>query len=243
MVNTIRLALMCLYTLVLGPVVIMLSFVEPSGRLALRVGRLWVHWNVVTFGVSIEAAGLENVPRDEPAVFMSNHQSLFDIAALVETLPVDFRFVAKKELMRVPVFGWAMWASGHIVIDRGNRARAVARMQRAAERVRAGVNVIVYPEGTRSAESRLRPFKSGGFHLAIQAQVPILPVTVSGSHRVTPKGTLVVHPGRIKITYGKPIPTRGLTVDDRHELKRRVRAAVARGYDPELQGPVEIEPD
>ena len=242
-VNAIRLVLMCLYTLLIGPVVIALSFLEPSGRLALRACRLWVHWNVLTFGVSIEAEGLENVPRDSPVVILSNHQSLFDIAALTETLPVDFRFVAKKELVRVPVFGWAMWASGHIVIDRGSHVRAVARLERAADRVRSGVNVIVYPEGTRSPESRLRPFKSGGFHLAIQAQVPILPVTVSGSNRVTPKGTLGVRPGPIKITYGEPIPTRGLTVADRKDLKRRVREAIARGYDPELQGPVVIDPD
>ncbi len=128
---------------------------------------------------------------------MSNHQSLADIAAIVSTLPrsVRWRFVAKKELVRVPIFGQALVASGHIIIDRGNREKAVASLHRAAERIRAGNQRDRVPGRTRSPGGELRTFKSGPFHLAIEAQVPIIPITVSGSQRITPKGELRVHPG------------------------------------------------
>jgi 1-acyl-sn-glycerol-3-phosphate acyltransferase len=175
---------------------------------------------------------------------MSNHQSLVDIAAIVSTLPrtQSWRFVAKKELARVPIFGQAIVASGHIIIDRGDRARAVESLRRAAEIIRAGTTVIVFPEGTRSPRGNLRAFKSGPFHLALEAQVPIIPVTVSGSQRITPKGQLIVHRGVVKIVYGKPIPTRGLSLDGRKELAGRVREAIVRGYDVAFQGAIVVDP-
>jgi 1-acyl-sn-glycerol-3-phosphate acyltransferase len=146
-------------------------------------------------------------------------------------------------LVRVPIFGQALVASGHIIIDRGNRERAVASLRRAAERIRAGISVIVFPEGSRSPEGHLRRFKSGPFHLAVEAQVPIIPVTVSGSQHITPKGQLRVHAGRVKIVYGKPIPTRGVAIADRKLLAARVRDAIARGYDLAYQGSIVIEPE
>ena len=243
MINALRLALVGVYTLIIGPPVILASFVD-GGRTMLVLGRVWLRWILGTFRIRVEVAGLENVPTHAPVILMSNHQSLVDIAAIVDTLPpsVSWRFVAKKELVRVPFFGWALWASRHILVDRGDRDRAVASLRRGAERIRAGTTVIVFPEGTRSPTGSLRPFKSGPFHLAIGAQVPIIPVTVSGTQRITPKGSLVVHAGVAKITYGKPIPTRGLRSDDRQTLKARVRSAIVEGYDIAYQGPPVIEP-
>ena len=178
-----------LYTIVIGLPIIVASFFD-GGRTMLALGRVWVRWILATFRVRVDVAGLENVPTHAPVILMSNHQSLADIAAIVSTLPrsVSWRFVAKKELVRVPIFGQALVASGHIIIDRGNREKAVASLHRAAERIRAGTSVIVFPEGTRSPDGHLRRFKSGPFHLAVEAQVPIIPVTVSGSQRITPKG-------------------------------------------------------
>ena len=108
-------------------------------------------------------------------------------------------------------------------------------MRRAAERIRGGINVIIFPEGTRSPDGTLQPFKSGGFHLALDAQVPVIPVTVSGSRQLTPKRSLQVRSGTIKVVYGVPIPTVGLTARDRETLKRRVAEAIQAGYDTELQ--------
>ncbi len=166
---------------------------------------------------------------------MCNHQSVIDIAALVMTLPVQFRFVAKRELARIPFFGWAMALGGHVLIDRGDRPRAIKSLERAAAQIRSGTNVIVFPEGTRSKTGELQSFKKGGFHLAVAAQVPVIPVTVSGSQRITPKHSLRVENGEVKIRYGKPIATAGMTPADRHTLADEVRSAITRGYDPAYQ--------
>jgi 1-acyl-sn-glycerol-3-phosphate acyltransferase len=241
-VTLLELALVGLYTILVGPPIIVASFFD-GGRTMLRLGRVWIRWILATFRVRVEAAGLENVPTHAPVILMSNHQSLIDIAAIVSTLPrtQSWRFVAKRELARVPIFGQALVASGHIIIDRGDRERAVESLRRAAEIIRAGTTVIVFPEGTRSPRGNLRTFKSGPFHLALEAQVPIVPVTVSGSQRITPKGQLIVHHGVVKIVYGKPIPTRGVSLGERKELSDRVRAAIASGYDVAFQGEVVID--
>ncbi len=231
MIYALRAVLCVLYTVFWASVALGAMVVDRSGETVIWIGRRWVRWILATCRVRIEVEGLENVPERAPVVFMSNHQSLFDIAALVHTIPVSFRFVAKRELVRIPIFGWALAVSGHVIVDRHNREKAVRSLHRAAERVRGGTNVIIFPEGTRSASGELQPFKSGGFHLALEAQVPILPVTVSGSQRITPKRSLRIESGTIKIVYGKPIPTRGLGVDDRNELKERVREAILAGYD------------
>jgi 1-acyl-sn-glycerol-3-phosphate acyltransferase len=242
-VTLLQLGLIAIYTVLIGPPIIVASFFD-GGRTMMRLGRVWIDWILATFRVRIEATGLENLPTHAPIVLMSNHQSLVDIAAIVSTLPrtQSWRFVAKRELTRIPIFGQALSLSGHVIIDRGDRERAVASLRRAAQIIRAGTTVIVFPEGTRSPRGNLRAFKSGPFHLAIEAQVPIVPVTVSGSQRITPKGELRVHPGAVRITYGKPIPTRGLVLDDRKQLAQRVREAIAAGYDVAYQGPVQIDP-
>lgn len=242
--NLFRLLLIGIYTVVIGAPVIAASPFDREARAVRALARIWVRWILATYGIRVEVDGLANVPARAPVILMSNHQSLIDIVALVHTLPpsVSWRFVAKKELVRVPVFGWCLVATGQIIVDRGNRERAVASLRRGAERIRSGASVIVFPEGTRSASGSLRPFKSGPFHLALAAQVPIIPVTVSGSQRITPKGSLQVHPGVVKIRYGKPIPTRDVSLEQRGELKARVRDAIAAGYDVAFQGEPVIEP-
>jgi 1-acyl-sn-glycerol-3-phosphate acyltransferase len=231
-----RYVLIMLYTIVWGSLGCGLAVLDRSGEAVLWVARNWVRWIFWTCGIRVEADGLENVDPRQPCVFMSNHQSVVDVGALVLTLPVSWRFVAKRELAWIPFFGWAMWLGGHVIIDRGKHERAVASLRRAAQRVRGGVNVIIFPEGTRSETGEMRPFKSGGFHLALEAQVPILPVTVSGSRRLAPKGSLRVDSGRVRVHYGKPLATRGLALEDREALKQRVREAIAAGYDTELEG-------
>lgn len=234
MIYVLRFALITAYTVFWGvPAVLVAPF---SGEAIVWIGRKWIGWIFHTCGVRVVAEGLANIDRTRSYVFMSNHQSVLDIGALVLTLPVSWRFVAKRELTFIPFFGWALGLSDQIVIDRGNRTKAVRSLARAAERIRAGVNVIIFPEGTRSPTGEIREFKSGGFHLALQAQVPVLPATVSGSRELIPKRSLKVHSGTIKVVYGAPIPTRGMGPEQRDELKAQVRAAIERGFDPVLQG-------
>ena len=237
MIYAVRYLLIALYTVLWGSLAVPLFLVDPK-RAPNWVARNWIAWVLASCGVRVEADGLENLSASQPCVIMSNHQSVFDIAAIVHSLPTPWKFVAKRELLRVPFFGWALALADQVVIDRGDREQAVASLKRAAERIRGGVSVIIFPEGTRSPDARLKPveeFKSGGFHLAIESGVPIVPVTVSGSYRITPKRSLRIESGRVLIRYGKPIPTAQLRVEDRAELKRRVREAILAGYDPELQ--------
>jgi 1-acyl-sn-glycerol-3-phosphate acyltransferase len=236
-IYVLRYALIALYTLLWGIPCIAIALFDRSGEASVWIARRWISWILWTVGVEVEAVGLENVDRAQPGVVMSNHQSVFDIAAIVHTLPVSWRFVAKRELTWIPVFGWALALSGHVIINRSEREQAVQSMRDASKRIRGGTKVIVFPEGTRSTTGQMREFKSGGFHLALANGWPILPVSVSGSMRVTPKHSLKIHPGYIKVVYGAPIPTDKLDLEDRHELKAQVRQAIVDGLDPALQAP------
>jgi len=235
MVYLVRYCLIALYTVFWGALA---TVVAPfSGEAIVWIARRWIGWIFATCGIRVEAAGLEHVAATNAAIYMSNHQSVLDIGAIALSLPVSWRFVAKKELTYIPFFGWALALSDQIVIDRGNRRRAVESLRRAAERVRGGINVVIFPEGTRSPDGTLQPFKSGGFHLALDAQVPVIPVTVSGSWQLTPKRSLQLRSGTVKVVYGAPIETAGMTARDRERLTRRVAGAIQAGYDARLQPP------
>lgn len=233
MIYVIRYLLIALYTIFWGVVGCLLALVD--GEYIVWVGRSWIRWIFATCGLAIEVDGLENIEPDQPVVLMSNHQSALDIGAIVLSFPHSWRFVFKREIAYIPFFGWVMALSDQIMIDRGNRTKAVASLKKAAGRVRGGVNVVIFPEGTRSPTGALTPFKSGGFHLAIEAGVPILPATVSGTLRLTPKNSLRVESGTMKVTYGKPIPTAHLEVEDRQALKQQVKEAIEAGFDWDYQ--------
>ena len=229
----VRFCLIALYTVFWGALA--MPAAPFSGEAIVWVARNWIRWIFATCGIRVEASGLEHAAATKTAVYMSNHQSVLDIGAIVESLPVSWRFVAKKELTYIPFFGWALGLSDQIVIDRKSRRRSVESLRRAAERIRGGVNVIIFPEGTRSPTGVLQSMKSGGFHLAVDAQVPVIPVTVSGSRSLMPAGSLRVRSGTIKVVYGAPIPTAGLSNRDREALKQRVAEAIEAGFDAELQ--------
>jgi 1-acyl-sn-glycerol-3-phosphate acyltransferase len=234
-IYVVRYALSALYSVFWASVVCVEALFGRGGEGGVHAARNWARWILWTCRVPVEVDGLENIAPDQSYVVMANHQSAFDITALASTLPLSWRFVAKRELTWIPFFGWGLVAAGHVLIDRRDHDRSVRSLRRAADRVRSGVSVIVFPEGTRSATGELGPFKSGGFHLAIEAGVPVLPATVSGSRRVTPRGSLRIEPGPILVRYGKPIPTEALTIDEREQLKEEVRHAILAGSEPALQ--------
>lgn len=176
--------------------------------------------------IIVRATGLTNVEGLGPCVYASNHESWFDIPALVTTLPGSIRFLAKKELSKVPLFGRAMQAAGHIAVDRTNPDSAHAAYDAAARSVRGGISAVVFAEGTRTRDGKLRPFKKGPFILAILAQAPIVPVYVEGGYRVLRRGSLRPHPGTMTVHLSAPIQTSGLTYDDRDDLSARVRTVI-----------------
>lgn len=225
-VYLLRVALVGVYTVLWGSLACLCALFDRSGESVVWIGRRWVAWILATCRIRVEAEGAGELERVQPVVLMSNHQSLFDIPALVATLPISWRFVAKRELTWIPFFGWALVMGGHVIIDRSRHRRAVISLSRAAARVRAGTNVIIFPEGTRSRDGSLGEFKSGGFHLALQAGVPILPASICGSGGVEPKGSLRIDSGVIRVRYGAPIHAAGRDVS---ALKREVREAIEAG--------------
>lgn len=188
----------------------------------------WARRLLKAAGTPVRMVGFDRVPRDRPVVYISNHQSWFDILALAGTIPGTLRFVAKKEMARIPLLGAAMKASGHIYIDRQNRAQAIEAYEEVAGWIRDGLSTVVFPEGTRSRTGRLLPFKKGPFVLALAAQVPVVPVYVSNTFQILPKAHLLLRPQPVTIHFGEPIATAGMTYDDRETLLRRSHAEIVR---------------
>lgn len=212
-----------------------LSFISPN--LLHNYGRFWARVCLFIAGARLEIEGQENIPAEGAHIFMPNHQSTFDILVLFAGLPDQFRWLAKQELFRIPLFGLCMRQCGYIPIDRSDRKKAVASMNKAAQRIHDGTSVVVFPEGTRSADGRLLPFKKGGFILAMQAKVPIIPVAIDGSCRVQRKHTRTVHPGTIRVTIFPPIPTKDLVASDRDALMEMVRHPISRALEAGEDGP------
>lgn len=191
--------------------------------------RQWCRSLLWAGGVTVELEGLEHLDPPRPAVLVSNHESWYDVFALAGLLPVDYRFVGKQELVKIPFFGPAWLACGNIPIDRSNRAAAFESLRLAGEKIRReNAVVVMFPEGTRSADGEMLPFKKGAFVLALDLGVPVIPVGVSGSRELMPKGSFLVRPGRMRVRIGPPIEVEGMTVDDRDALLERARAEVER---------------
>jgi 1-acyl-sn-glycerol-3-phosphate acyltransferase len=190
------------------------------------LGRLWSCLVLRSARVTATATYDRALDPGRPCVYASNHQSQFDIPALVVTMPADFRMIAKKSLLYIPIFGWALWLAGFIFIDRSNRERAIRSLDRAARRLQRGTSIVMFVEGTRSPDGTLLPFKRGGFVLAIQAGVPVVPVTIRGGRHILPKGSLRLRPGTIEVHFGAPVETRGYNYDSRDALSEKVRQAI-----------------
>ncbi len=224
------------YTLLLAPLCTLLILITRKGWPADVIGRIWCRWIVNTCGIEIEVRGLQNINPNARYVLVSNHLSNFDIWCTFAALPVKIRFVAKKELLRVPVFGQALAVSDHIIIDRSKPEEAVEIINREAkEQLGEGFCILFYGEGTRSPDGKVHPFKKGAAVLAIQAGLPIVPMSISGTRKFLPKRSVVIRPGgRVRIVIDKPIDTTGLSLEDRDALTERVREIVIRKYVEDL---------
>lgn len=182
------------------------------------------------FGIRRELEGWERLPEalrsgQQPAVFVGNHASFLDPPLLISTLPVNPVFIAKRELAQVPFLGWVIWLADFIFLDRSNRTRALASLAHAAQRIHAGQSLAAFPEGTRSTDGRLLPFKKGAFALAFEADVPVVPVAIHGGAAILPKHSWRTAPGPYRLVVGQPAWPR--EVEDAEALRQRVEAAVA----------------
>jgi len=183
-------------------------------------------------GVKVKTSGLKNIQGEGPFIFVSNHISQFDIIALQFTIPLKTGFVFKKELAKIPLFGWQLLTGPHIVIDRSNAENALKSIHKARHKMKAkGVSMILFPEGTRSRDGELQQFKRGAFHLASQVSYPIIPVTINDSDKLLPKGSLKINKGTINVNFSEPVLTTKIeTRNDELELMGKVRDIISANY-------------
>jgi 1-acyl-sn-glycerol-3-phosphate acyltransferase len=207
------------------------GLIDSTGDLVLALARLWARVLLAAPGVRIQV--VQHAPLDpkRPYVFMANHASMIDIWAVFVGVPVPLRFIAKKQLGAIPLFGWAMRAGRFIFIDRQNAASARRSIHEAARRIKSGQSVVIFPEGTRTRDGSLAPFKKGGFHLAIDSSADIVPVAIHGSRALMPRGSALIRAGQVRLEIGEPISTAGLGPGDREALVARVRGKVAEMLD------------
>ncbi len=220
-------AFIAIHSIIFCSLAVVLSFFDKTGRLVhFYVSMPWAKAILWVSGIKVEANGQENVIAEEPCIYMSNHQSYFDIFALLAYLPVDFKFIMKQELMKIPLLGLAMRRAGHMGIKRGSPKEAIRNMDKAAEKIKRGTSVVIFPEGTRSIDGRLQPLKKGGFNMALKAGCDIVPVAISNSYRIVPKNSLKVNKGSIDLHIGKAISVRGYSRNNMAELMGIVKEAM-----------------
>jgi 1-acyl-sn-glycerol-3-phosphate acyltransferase len=195
-----------------------------SGDFSIWLARnVWASSALRLAGVEVRVHGRAALPEG-PAIYASNHESALDVWALLRAIPRNLRFVAKQELFRIPIFGWYLKLARFVAVDRRDRAQAVLALHRAADIVRSGTSLIVFPEGTRSSDGRIQPFKKGPFVLAMEARVPVVPIAIAGACERTPKGRIEVHPGMIDVALGDPVHPGDFS--DKDALLREVRLRI-----------------
>jgi 1-acyl-sn-glycerol-3-phosphate acyltransferase len=208
---------------------ILVTLVDRSGRHYHKMMRRWSKILLWLFGIRTSIRGAENIDGSTSYVYLANHSSYLDIIALGATVPDDMRFIFKKELTKVPVFGWTLAMGPYILIDRTDPRNAMASIEEAAAQIRDGASVAIFPEGTRTPDGALGPFKRGGLMLATKSGVPMVPVAIRGTYRLLSRHDKKVRPGRVEVIIGTPIPGRqnitraeegALQVEIREQLER-----------------------
>lgn len=224
-------------TLIWSLVAIFLSLFSPSGRIVhFYVAVPWSKIILWANGVRVEIHGLNKIDKDKAYIYIPNHLSVFDIFALLVCLPVDFKFIFKEEIMRVPILGWAMRRAGYISISRSSPAKARRSVKQAVHMVKNGASLVIFAEGTRSKDGHLQPLKKGAFQLAISSGSSIVPVAIKGSNKVMPKGAFKLKKGFITIQLGTPISTVNYERKTMPELIERVTGCLRAMLEEEHQG-------
>jgi len=219
-----------LATLVLGFFTFVTYPFDRKGRVVHRYARLWGKVALHANRVKVLVEGIEHLKEKGPYIFMSNHQGSYDIFALLGHLPFQFKWLAKKELFSIPFLGWTMAAAGYISIDREGTRETIKAMNKAAQKIREGMSVVIFPEGSRSSDGSIQPFKKGGFTLAIKSKVPIVPIAITGSRQIMPKDRLTATSGKIRIRIDHPIETQHCSLKDRKSLMEKVRETISKNF-------------
>jgi 1-acyl-sn-glycerol-3-phosphate acyltransferase len=214
------------YSAILGPPAIVSSLLDRSGRWPSFFQSLWVAWLLRSNGIKIQLNGTENLKKDRSCLLVSNHASLLDIPAIISAAPFPVRFIAKHSLIWFPIFGWFLYLSGHVLIDRQSAQSAVRSLKKASSQLKKGISIIVFPEGTRSPDGEVKEFKRGAFLLAQYSKFPMIPISISGTCDMLPRHGWCFWPGTIHIRMSRPIPTRSLSHKELDDLMMRVRETI-----------------
>lgn len=231
--NVVQIPLLTLITVICGSLSLLVSLMEKSGRVQHRIARFWARSLVWGSCCSIKVRGMENLRKQPVAVYASNHTSYMDTPVIFATLPFQFRILAKKELWPIVFIGWYLNRSGQIPIDTANPHATLSSLSFGVKALRAGMPLFVFPEGGRTETGGLKPFLSGAAYLAIRAQVPLVPVALSGVYDLLPIHTRHLYPGELTVSVGAPIETKGMTPRQTEELNARLRAAIEGLLEPE----------
>jgi 1-acyl-sn-glycerol-3-phosphate acyltransferase len=219
-------------TFIFGIAAILFGFFSRTGNSVHHVARLWAKSILWISGIPVQVVGSEHIEQDRSYIFMSNHQGSYDIPVLLSHLMVQFRWIAKAELFKIPIFGRGMRGAGYISIDRTNRKSAFKSLKRAAESIRHGKSVLVFPEGTRSMGGELLPFKKGGFVLAVDAGVPIIPIIVQGTHAIMAKDSLLIRRQPVRVDILPPLDTGAYNRKSKDDLMLHVRSIMMEHLTP-----------
>ncbi|HEY6332837.1 MAG TPA: lysophospholipid acyltransferase family protein [Blastocatellia bacterium] len=217
------------YTVVMAAISLAVSPFDRTGAMQHWCARWWCRLIAWTIGARISVSGKGNLDPRQNYVYMANHSSLIDIPAMFAYLPYQFRIMAKRELFFVPFMGWHLWTAGNFPVDRSDPRKTAGSLHRIIEGVQGGKSLVVFPEGTRSVDGHLQEFKPGAFKIAMRAGVPIVPVSIRGTHALLPKHSLVPRPGRVQVIIGRPIETSSFSKDRLRELMEQTREAIAAG--------------
>lgn len=211
--------------IILAFVALLLTFNSKSAMWVAH--KIWTPFILFVLGAKMTVVGLENIDKSKNYIILANHTSNLDIPMLTAGLPLVFYYVAKKEMQKIPFLGWIMTAAGIIFIDRENKMKAIRSMKIAGNKIKKGKNVMIFPEGTFDGSEGLLPFKKGAFHLAMHAQIDILPVAIVNAEDVWPEhSSLKLKPGKVELRIGKPISTMGLTKDGIDDLSILTRQTI-----------------
>lgn len=194
-------------TFLLGSIIILLGIILrfQKEKVFFLVSRMWSKGVLFVSGVQLKITGLENTLFDSPKIFVSNHQGNYDIPILIAALPVHFRFLVKKELFKIPFFGWHLRGRGDILIDRQSGQKAHRTLSEVSKLVKSGIPVLIFPEGTRSLDGKIHPFKRGSMLVASLSKAKIVPIAISGSFNIQKKGSFFINPSKVILNIGKPV--------------------------------------
>ena len=230
--TTFLIAWIILVTIYFGISIVITSLLTKNSDLPHKVARAWARSILFASRIRVTVRGLSRIDPDKPYIYMPNHQSYYDIPVLLACLAVQFRWLAKVELFRIPIFGQAMKQAGYISIDRSNRQSAFKSLGKAAETIHNGASVLIFPEGTRSKDGSICSFKKGGFVLAVNSGVPVVPVIVHGTRKILPKNQLLIRPGKdVVLEIRTPVETSDYTLKTKNRLMEDVRQIICESFE------------